>query len=304
MIVTIQHNTKIRTKNNHLSVERDGKTTLLPYKDITVLVIEGLASSISIQCLLDCVKNGVYIVCCDEKFYPSLHIVDLYSNYKLTERIYEQILWKQQRKEECFRKIIVQKIQHQKDLIEYFNIDSSTVSQLEQLRQACSTMLSPLQALVSTEGVAARIYFQALFSKEFRRFANDGINQMLNYGYSILRNLLTKYIIAKGLHPALGIHHNNVYNSYNLVDDCIEILRPMVDYIVYTTYTTLHHATLTKENKGKFLQLFFQFVNWEERKHVISYALEKYVDSLLHYMNESNQFLTLPFLDITLYDYN
>ena len=303
MIVTIQHNSTIRTKDNHLCVERDGSITRLPYKDITVLVIEGLASSISIQCLLDCVKNGLYIVCCDEKFYPSLHIVDLYSNYKLTERIYEQVLWTQQRKDECFRKIIVQKIQHQKELLDYFNSDIIAVEQLEQLRQSCSEIICPLEALISTEGVAARIYFQSLFSKDFKRFADDGINQMLNYGYAILRNLLTKYIVAKGLHPALGIHHHNIYNSYNLVDDCIEILRPMVDYIVYITYIEFQPISLTRDIKQKMLQLFFQYVSWEAKKHHISYALEKYIDSVLQYMNGTNQHLTLPLLDITLYEY-
>lgn len=302
MILTIQHGSKIRSKNKHLYIEQEGKITQLPYKDITVLVIEGLSSSVSIQCLLDLVKHNVYIICCDEKFYPSLHIVDLYSNYKLTERIHEQILWNEERKHECFRKIIVQKIRHQKEVLEYYKKDAVSIEHICSLENSCNEKEVAVEALISTEGVAARVYFQSLFSKSFRRFAEDAINQSLNYGYALLRNLITKYVVAKGLHPALGIHHNNMFNSYNLVDDCIEVLRPMVDYIVYS-YCIGDEQGLTKDIKEKMLQLFFQYIVWDNKPYSITYAIEKYIDSLINYMNMETNELKLPHLDISLYDY-
>lgn len=302
MIVTIAYNSKIRSRNKHLYIEREEGVTKLPYKDITVLVIEGLSSSISIQCLLDCVAEGIYVICCDKKFYPSLHIIDLYSNYKISERIHEQVLWNQHRKEECFRKIIVQKIQHQKDVLKYFNKDIQTITYMEELQQSCIEAKDSLQAIISTEGVAARVYFQSLFSKSFRRFGEDVINHSLNYGYGLLRNMLTKYVVAKGLHPALGIHHSNMFNKYNLVDDCIEVLRPMVDYIVHR-YCLTDETSFNPRVKEKMLQLFVQKIIWEDKEHSITYCIEKYVDSLIQFMNMNRNELILPYLDIGLYDY-
>ncbi len=89
------------------------------------------------------------------------------------------------------------------------------------------------EELKSLEGVSARIYFQRIFGENFRRFNNDVDNNALNYGYTLLRTLISKLVIGKGLHPTLGIDHKNIFNNFNLSDDIIEIFRPMVDYIVW-----------------------------------------------------------------------
>ena len=60
----------------------------------------------------------------------------------------------------------------------------------------------------------------------------DGVNSLLNYGYAIVRAMTARAIVAGGLHPSLGIHHRNQYNSLNLADDLMEPFRPWVDSIV------------------------------------------------------------------------
>ena len=67
------------------------------------------------------------------------------------------------------------------------------------------------------------MYFQELFGKKFKRFNDDGINSALNYGYALLRSLISSKIVAKGFHPSLGIHHKSQLNNYNFADDIIEI---------------------------------------------------------------------------------
>lgn len=72
-----------------------------------------------------------------------------------------------------------------------------------------------------------------LFRTDFRRDRGaPGVNVLLNYGYGILRAAVARAVVGAGLHPALGIHHSNQFNSFNLVDDLIEPFRPIVDYSV------------------------------------------------------------------------
>ena len=84
------------------------------------------------------------------------------------------------------------------------------------------------------EAQAAKIYWNTLFGDNFIRDKNgDGINTLLNYGYTILRSGIARSIMGAGLHPAIGIFHKNKYNSMRLADDLMEPFRPIVDYFVY-----------------------------------------------------------------------
>ncbi|KAB2901046.1 MAG: type II CRISPR-associated endonuclease Cas1 [Dokdonella sp.] len=80
------------------------------------------------------------------------------------------------------------------------------------------------------EGQAARLYWMLLFGKEFRRDREAaGINAMLNYGYTVLRALVARQLMAAGLHPGISLHHANEGNPMRLVDDLMEPFRPLID---------------------------------------------------------------------------
>ena len=83
------------------------------------------------------------------------------------------------------------------------------------------------------EGQAARMYWNLLLGKAFRRDREaDGINAMLNYGYTVLRALVARQVMAAGLHPGIPLHHANEGNAMRLVDDLMEPFRPLVDACV------------------------------------------------------------------------
>lgn len=80
------------------------------------------------------------------------------------------------------------------------------------------------------EAQAARVYWGMLFGRSFRRDRQaEGLNAMLNYGYTVLRAIVARQVMAAGLHPSLPLHHANVGNSMRLVDDLMEPFRPLVD---------------------------------------------------------------------------
>ena len=109
------------------------------------------------------------------------------------------------------------------------------------------------------EGRAAAFYWQNLFGhiKGFRRDREGGPpNNLLNYGYAILRAVVARSLAGSGLLPTLGIHHHNRYNAYCLADDIMEPYRPYVDKLVAEIVDSGADITnLTKEIKGQLLSI-------------------------------------------------
>ena len=98
------------------------------------------------------------------------------------------------------------------------------------------------------EARAAAYYWSNLFPHlpGFTR-NRDGIppNNLLNYGYAILRAIIARALVSSGLLPTLGIHHHNRYNAYCLADDIMEPYRPYIDkYIVEITDTETDYTCL------------------------------------------------------------
>ena len=86
---------------------------------------------------------------------------------------------------------------------------------------------------VNVEARAARRYWPLLMGKDFRRDPSaDGANALLNYGYTVLRAIVSRAVVASGLHPTIGMFHQNRQNSLALSDDLMEPFRPLVDQTV------------------------------------------------------------------------
>ena len=109
------------------------------------------------------------------------------------------------------------------------------------------------------EARAAAYYWKNLFA-EVPGFVRDreGIppNNLLNYGYAILRAVVARSLVISGLLPTLGIHHHNRYNAYCLADDIMEPYRPYVDELVYGLFKQYgNEVALTKEVKFSLLSI-------------------------------------------------
>jgi CRISPR-associated protein Cas1 len=84
------------------------------------------------------------------------------------------------------------------------------------------------------EAQGAQRYWKLLFGDKFvRDRSREGLNSILNYGYTILRAAMARSVIAAGLHPSVGLHHSNDRNAMRLVDDLMEPFRPMVDLLAW-----------------------------------------------------------------------
>jgi CRISPR-associated protein Cas1 len=128
-------------------------------------------------------------------------------------------------KKQIWQKIISQKISNQAQLLSYFDKEDFQVRVLtDKVKSGDSENL---------EALAARRYWSLLFDDFTRdQKALDPRNIALNYGYAIVRGAVARSLVAHGLLPTFGVFHNSELNAYNLADDIIEPLRPMVDMVV------------------------------------------------------------------------
>ena len=152
------------------------------------------------------------------------------------------------------------------------------------------------------EAIASRIYFQELYSNSFKRFDEDGVNSALNYGYMILRVIISSKIVAKGFHPSLGLHHKSQFNAYNFSDDIIEVFRPMVDYLVYMYKDILNEVKLSKEIRQKILLVAQQKVLFNNKKYDFFQAVDYYLDSIRNYFVKDEEVI-IPTLSVMDYEY-
>ena len=149
-------------------------------------------------------------------------------------------------KKNIWAEIVRAKIQSQAQGLEYFGKKSNYLIRLIKDVTSGDT--------TNREAVAAKYYFRELFGNQFVRDRKElGINARLNYGYTILRTAVIQAVLASGLHPSVGLHHKNEFNSFRLVDDLIEPFRVLVDVKVktlcdgYSPYVELENGVTADE---------------------------------------------------------
>ncbi len=137
------------------------------------------------------------------------------------------------------------------------------------------------------EGVAAKWYFRAIYGSAFIRRADDAINAALNYGYAIIRSAVGKTLTAYGYNCVIGLHHINENNPFNLADDMMEPLRPMVDFWVDQNSEDLTN-TLSQDNRRELVNLINQPVRQDNKRMSLRNAIDRYVSSLTTAIERQN----------------
>ena len=302
-VVHITNANELSISNNQLvmsniEVENTKQVNKISLKDILAIIIENCRCKITGILQLRLSEKNIPLIICNEKHQPVLHSLGLYNHFQVTMRINEQVNWLDIKKDKIWEKIVIQKIKNQRNLLQFLEKSESTVSKLKMYEENISKEKKEAE---HQEAIAARMYFQELFGKNFKRFNDDGINSALNYGYALLRSLISSKIVAKGFHPSLGIHHKSQFNNYNFADDTIEIFRPMVDYVVY--FNQKEEAELSKELRQNLLLILTQKVYWKNKKYELSQVIDYFLDNIRNYFIDENTKIEIPELRIDDYEY-
>ena len=301
-IIHITKADDLSISNNQLVMideDNNDEKNKISLNDISAIVIENCHCKISAILQLRLVENNIPIIICNEKHQPEIHSLGLFNHFQVTLRINEQIEWSKKKKENLWLKIVENKIENQKELLKCLEKSDVSIARLESYKE--NLKKNDISA-EHQEAIASRIYFQELYSNNFKRFNEDGVNSALNYGYMILRSIISSKIVAKGFHPSLGLHHKSQFNAYNFSDDIIEIFRPMVDYLIYMNKDILNEVKLSKEIRQKILLIAQQKVFFKEKKYNFSQVIDYYLDSIRNYFLKDEEVI-IPKLSVNDYEY-
>lgn len=227
-ILYIENAKSMRLYLDNIKIERETGDLTVPLADIHTLVIDNQMITLTTPLLVKCSEYNINIIICSLEHMPSTIVSPVSGNYQSSLMLKKQIEWDSKMKEILWKRIVENKIENQGDLLIHFNKSTDVISKIKDFEFEVED-----NDATNREGLAAKMYFRELFGPNFIRFDDDVVNAGLNYGYSILRSLISKTLVAKGLNPTLGIFHKGYNNPFNLSDDIIEVFRPLIDEYVY-----------------------------------------------------------------------
>ncbi len=190
-------------------------------------------------------------------------------------------------------------------------IVKSKLEQQAAALEAAGAPTAPLTALVrkvksgdpeNVEGQGARRYWSLLFGNNFRRDQDgDGINALLNYGYTIIRSATARAVVAAGLHPSIGLHHSNDGNAMRLVDDLMEPFRPIIDLKVWQLQRA-GESHITSDTKRTLVRTLYDDMQSSAGATPVMVCMQKLATSLAQvYLGEREKLeLPLPGLPLAL----
>ena len=294
-VVVISSIAKLDYKMGYLMIRTKGESHRVHIKEISTLIIGSASVSLTAYLLNELAEQKVNVVFCDTKRNPAGMYVPLVGSHDSSRAIREQISWTKHAKEIMWQKIITNKILGQAAVLEATGHHKESEKLHGYIRQ-----IEPGD-ITNREGHAAKVYFDALFGMDFvRTDEQNPINAALNYGYSILLSAVAREVVSCGCITQLGIHHDNVFNHWNLACDLMEPFRPYIDLQV----VHLPHGELDHEKKIKLISILNCKINLNNREEFFSNALSIYVKSCIGYMNLQDGKISFPEYELSTYETN
>lgn len=259
-------------------VEGEKRQLTVPVEDIGVVVLDSYQITITNPLLNALLANNTAVISCNEKHMPFGLFMPLEANTLQSERFNHQLDASQPLKKQIWQQTVQSKIANQAWLLQTKGIDVEPMRYFERSVRSGDPD--------NYEGRAAAFYWKNLFDglteEAFVRGRyEDEPNNLLNYGYAILRAIVARSLVGSGLLPTLGIHHRNKYNAYCLADDMMEPYRPFVDRLVLDIVGEVDDCSvLTKEIKAKLLAIPTIDVIIDEQKSPLMLATQRTTASL------------------------
>ena len=260
-----------------------GQVVLEDVEAIIISVPGCLLSSVLID---ECCQQNIPLVICGHNYLPSSITWPAQGHGRQFQTMRAQINLSEPRRKRAWQKIIQAKIQNQAEVLERVGKGDM------RLRRLVTKVRSGDPD--NCEAQAARIYWQRLFGEGFRRDPNAaGLNAALNYIYAIVRGCVARGVSSAGLHPTFSLHHKNPQNPLNLVDDLIEPLRPVADYVLWSRKPQ-QFSELNPQNKAKLAAIISLNLPMGDEVSPLSLAVAKMCRSYASYCLGKQADLILP----------
>ena len=281
--------TFLSVKHRQLTIKlQSGETHTVPCDDIGSLLIDHPSVTLTTSVINSVTQEGGCIVVCGINHLPATLMLPIEGNTLQGERFRKQAEISKPFSKKLWSQLIKGKIYQQGRLLEKEGKNPETLNRLgDRVRSGDPDNL---------EAQASRNYWKPLFGKEFTRHREGkSPNNLLNYGYTVLRSMVARALCSTGLHPTLGVHHHNKYNAYALADDVMEPYRSIVDQ------TVLEHLKkedvskeINRESKTSLLGMFNRHLYMGGNKQVVQIAIQMTAESLSKSIMENEVKLKLP----------
>ncbi len=227
----------LSTKNEQLVVNfpnSEKEEVNIPIEDLGYIVLEDPQITITNGLLMKLVQNKTAVITCDKQHLPCSLLQPLVGHTEQTERIRYQLDASMPLKKNLWQQTVQVKIENQGA-----HLKARNKNDLKLKRWASQVKSGDGE---NHEAYAAAHYFQNIYSHLVPEFGRNqkGIapNNLLNYGYAILRAVVARALVSSGMLPSVGIFHRNKYNAFCLADDIMEPYRIYVDAVVYEILET------------------------------------------------------------------
>ncbi len=272
--VIITNSAKLDYQMGYMVVRRD-TVTKIHISEIHTVLIESTAVSLTAALLAELAKHKVKVIFCDSKRNPCSEVVPYYGAHDTSRKVRNQIAWNEDSKLAVWTEIVSEKIRNQRRVLEDYHKSEAEllVQYLKELEFGDKT---------NREGHAAKVYFNALFGKDFSRSTDCVTNAALNYGYSIILSSFTREIVLNGYITQIGLFHDNMFNPFNLASDLMEPFRTLVDRCVLK----LKPEVFEPSEKIELVSIVNQNVIINGRSELVSNAIKIYTRSIFDAIEE------------------
>ncbi|MDO4363303.1 MAG: type II CRISPR-associated endonuclease Cas1 [Clostridia bacterium] len=268
-VVAVTKPSKLDYSLGYMTVRDVDNTVKVHLSEISVLIIENTACSVTCALLSALIAQKIKVIFCDEKRNPCSELTSLYGSHDCSIKLKNQIHWNDVSKQEAWTIIVAQKIKNQAQLLEHYGFEQNKMlfSYLEELEFNDAT---------NREGHAAKVYFNALFGKSFTRSDDISTNAALNYGYSIILSCFNREVVSCGYLTQIGLFHDNMFNQFNLSCDLMEPFRPIVDNCVLN----MKLNEFTTEHKHELVNLLNKEFIIDSKNNTLLNAIKIYTKSV------------------------
>ncbi len=275
-------------KQSQLSIELENDIKTVPIEDIGIIILDNYQITITNAVLQSLVENNVAILTNDARHLPIGLMLPLASHSTYTEKLKYQLNASLPLKKGLWQQTIKRKILNQAALLSQMEI------KVDNMKYWASQVKSGDPD--NYEARAAAYYWNTIFNIEFKRGRfGDPPNNILNYGYAIIRAVVARSLVASGALPALGIHHRNKYNAYCLADDIMEPYRPYVDRKVLSLMASdSFEGELTTEVKRFLLEIPAMDIFINNSNSPLMVGMQQTTSSLMQCFEGVSRKITYP----------
>ena len=283
--VFISNPARLSVRLGQLVIHQESEFTV-PMEDLSALMLESRAVTVSTAALQELTEHGVTVYLCDNTHLPAAIVLPVNRHSRQLKLLKGQIAMTKPVQKRTWQAVVSAKISNQARCLALLEREGAS-----ELREMAAQVRSGDPD--NLEATAAAYYFPRLFGSMFTRGELCGVNAALNYGYAILRGAVARNLSVRGLEPCLGIFHHSELNQFNLADDLMEPYRPLVDLYV-ASHITDDEEELTPEIKHQLFHLTNYLLEQNGKQFRAISAIGRMADSFSRIVQGVSQEIELP----------